>query len=397
LGISPEADGPAVVLGWLIAEAIMSNESPLERVNTVVIGAGQAGLSVGYHLSRRGVPFVILDANRRVGDQWRHRWDSLRLFTPARFAGLDGMPFPAPPHYFPTKDEMGDFLEHYAQTFKLPVRSHTRVERVSRHGDGFLVVAGNQRLEARNVVVAMANFQRPRVPPFAHELDPDIVQIHSLDYRNPSQLRDGDVLVVGAGNSGAEIALETARTHKTWMSGRDVGHVPFDVDGVLARLFLFRIVLRVLFHRVLTVATPFGRAMRPKVLHIGGPLVRTKPWDLEAAGIQRVPRVAGARNGQPVLDDGRVLDVKNVVWCTGFHPGFSWLDLPVFGADGDPVHERGIVASHPGLYFVGLHFLYAFSSTMIHGVGRDAERIASHVAARANIGSAQPALASSAA
>jgi putative flavoprotein involved in K+ transport len=145
--------------------------------------------------------------------------------------------------------------------------------------------------------------------------------------------------VVGAGNSGAEIALETSRAHKTWMAGRDVGHVPFDIDGLAARLFLFRLVLRVLFHRILTIATPFGRAMRPKVLHIGGPLVRTKPRDLDTAGVRRVPRVAGVQNGLPVLDDGRVLDVKNVVWCTGFDPGFSWLDLPVFGPDGDPVHS----------------------------------------------------------
>jgi putative flavoprotein involved in K+ transport len=361
----------------------MRNDSQTESVNTVVIGAGQAGLSAGYHLSRQGVPFVILDAGERVGDQWRHRWDSLRLFTPARFAGLDGMAFPAPPHYFPTKDEMGDFLERYANTFRLPVLSGTRVERVSRHGDGFLIVAGARRFEAQNVIVAMANYQRPRIPAFAKELSSAIVQVHSFDYRNPSLLRPGNVLVVGAGNSGAEIALETSRTHKTWMSGRDVGHVPFYIDGLPARLFLLRVVLRVIFHRILTVATPMGRAVRPKVLHIGGPLVRTKPRDLTAAGVIRVPRMAGVRNGLPVLEDGRVLDVTNIVWCTGFHPGFSWLDLPVFGRDGEPMHERGIVASHPGLYFVGLHFLYAFSSTMIHGVGRDAERIARDVAARA--------------
>lgn len=375
----------------------MCSERQTERINTVVIGAGQAGLSVGYHLKQLGVPFVILDAGKRVGDQWRQRWDSLRLFTPARYAGLDGMTFPAPPHYFPTKDEMADFLERYALTFQLPVQSATRVERVSRHGNGFLVSAGNRRFEAENVIIAMANYQRPRVPAFASELNPNIVQVHSFDYRNPSQLQAGDVLIVGAGNSGAEIAIETSRTHKTWMAGRDVGHVPFHVDGVLARIFLFRIVLRLLFHRILTVATPFGRAVRPKVLHIGGPLVRTKPQDLVNAGVERVPRVAGVRDGLPVLDDGRVLDVKNVVWSTGFHPGFSWLDLPVFGPDGDPVHERGIVASHPGLYFVGLHFLYAASSTMIHGVGRDAERVAKHMMARAGNAAEQPTLASSAA
>ena len=360
----------------------MQDDHRTEHVNTIVIGAGQAGLSVGYHLKRRGIPFLILDAGKRVGDVWRQRWDSLRLFTPARYAGLDGMPFPAPAHSFPTKDEMGDFLETYARTFALPVRTDVRVDRVSRHEDGFLIVAGDRRFEARNVVVAMANYQRPRVPPFASELDPDIVQVHSFDYRNTGQLREGAVLVVGAGNSGAEIALETVKTHRTWLAGRSTGHVPFRVEGLAARLLLLRLVLRVLFHRILTVATPMGRAVRPKVLHGGGPLVRTKPWDLEAAGVERMPRVVGARNGRPLLEDGRAVEVANVVWCTGFHPGFSWIDLSVFDANGEPRHDRGVVASEPGLYFVGLHFLYAFSSTMIHGVGRDANRIAQAVASR---------------
>jgi len=362
----------------------MQTEHGIEYVNTIVIGAGQAGLSVGYHLKRRGVQAVILDGRKRIGDVWRERWDSLRLFTPARFSGLDGMPFPASPHAFPTKNEMGDYLERYAERFSLPVRLGTRVERLSRRDDRFLVVAGDQRFVADNVVVAMANYQRPRTPPFAGELDPAIVQMHSLDYRNPDQLREGGVLVVGAGNSGAEIALEAVKAHPTWLAGRDTGHVPFRVEGRLARLLLIRLVLRVLFHRILTVATPIGRRVRPKVLHGGGELVRTKPWDLKAAGIERLPRVVGARNGLPLLEDGRVLDVANVVWCTGFHPGFSWIDLPVFDANGEPRHERGVVGTEPGLYFVGLHFLYSFSSTMIHGVGRDARRIAEAVARRAS-------------
>src|SRR5512138_519600 len=177
-----------------------------ERIETVIIGAGQSGLSVGYHLARRGLPFVILEASRRVGDVWRQRWDSLRLFTPARYDGLVGLPFPAPAHSFPTKDEMADYLEDYARRFKLPVRTGVRVDRLSKRGDNFLIVAGNQEIEARNVVVAMATFQRNRIPDWAKNLDSTIVQIHSADYRNPSQLRAGDVLVVGAGNSGADIA-----------------------------------------------------------------------------------------------------------------------------------------------------------------------------------------------
>jgi putative flavoprotein involved in K+ transport len=352
-----------------------------ERFDTVVIGGGQAGLSVGYHLKKRGVPFVILDASARIGDSWRHRWDSLCLFTPAKFSGLDGLRFPADGNSFPSKDDMADYLERYARHFELPVRSGVRVERLSRLAHGFVVVAGEQQFEADNVVVAMANYQRPRVPAFARQLDPRVVQLHSFDYRNPAQLQPGGVLIVGAGNSGAEIALDVARGHETWVAGRDVGHVPFRIDGLAARLLLVRLVLRVVFHRILKVTTPLGRRARAKMLHVGGPLVRTKPHDLVAAGIKRVPRVAGTRNGQPVLEDGRVLDVANVVWCTGFHPGFSWIDLPVFGPDGEPEHDCGIVHREPGLYFVGLHFLSAMSSVMIHGVGRDAARIADKIGA----------------
>ena len=363
----------------------MSTEHRIERVNTVVIGAGQAGLATGYHLKRTGVPFVILDACDRVGNVWRQRWDSLRLFTPAKFAGLPGLPNPGPPNSFPTKDEMADYLEAYARHFALPVRAGVRVDRLSRQGHRFLVVAGTQRFEADNVVVAMANYQKPRVPAFAGELAPGIVQLHSHDYRRQSQLQPGGVLVVGAGNSGAEIALESSRTHQTWLAGRDTGHVPFDIEGLAARLLLVRLVLRVVFHRIFTVATPIGRKVRSKVLRMGAGLVRLKPKDLESAGVERVARVAGVRDGRPLLDDGRVLDVANVIWCTGFHPGFSWIDLPVFGPDGDPVHERGVVASEPGFFFVGLHFLYAASSTMIHGVGRDAARIAEAIAARPRV------------
>lgn len=360
----------------------MNDQCTTEQVDTVVIGGGQAGLSVGYHLARRGVSFVILDASARVGDVWRQRWDSLRLFTPARFAGLDGMPFPAPRDTFPTKDAMGDYLEAYARAFALPVRSGKRVDRLSRQGGRFVVVAGESRFEADHVVVAMGSYQQPRIPPFARDLGPDVVQLHSIDYKNPAQFEPGGVLVVGAGNSGAEIALEAARDHKTWVSGPDTGHVPFRIDGLAARLLLVRLVLRVLFHRILSVATPIGRRARPRFLHGGGPLVRTKPKDLTAAGVQRVPRVMGVRDGLPVLQDGRVLDVTNVVWCTGLHPGFSWIDLPVFDASGELQHDCGIVAAEPGLFFVGLHFLYSLSSEMIHGVGRDAARIADAVAVR---------------
>jgi putative flavoprotein involved in K+ transport len=360
----------------------MTNETRAEHVETVVIGAGQAGLSVGYHLARLGRPFVILDANPRVGDAWRNRWDSLRVFTPARYDGLDGMPVPASKFEFITKDAMADYLEEYARHFHLPVRTGVRVDRLTKDNGRFALSAGERRFTADQVVVAMGNYQCPRVPAFATELDPSIVQLHSNEYRSPSELREGGVLIVGAGNSGAEIAKEVVQHHPTWLSGRDVGQIPFRVASLAGQHLLAPLVLRVLFHRVLTVKTPMGRRIRPKVLTQGGPLIRVKGKELAGLGVERVGRTAGVENGKPALDDGRVLDVANVIWCTGFHPGFSWIDLPVLG-DLEPDHKRGIVEREPGLYFVGLDFLYSMSSEMIHGVGRDAKYIAERVARRA--------------
>jgi len=362
-----------------------------EHFDVIIVGAGQSGLSVGYHFAQRGLRFAILDANARVGDTWRNRWDSLRLFTAARFDGLVGMPFPAGRYSFPTKDEMADYLESYAKRFDLPILSGVRVERLSREGDLYVLEAGERVFTAAQVVVAMATYQKGRMPEFARELDSGILQLHSADYKNPAQLRPGGVLLVGAGNSGAEIALDIAHADgwrgaafaPVYLSGRGTGHVPFRINDPLTRRFLVPLVLRGIFHRLLTLDTALGRRARPKIISQGSPLIRVRPEDLTQAGIERVPRVAGVRDGRPLLDDGRVLQVANVIWATGFHPGFEWIELPIAkDAHGDPVQWRGVVPSEPGLYFVGLHFLYAFSSTMIHGIARDAKHVADAVIKR---------------
>ncbi len=354
-----------------------------ERVQTLVLGGGQAGLAVGYHLARRDLPFLILDANERIGDSWRRRWDSLRLFTPARYNALPGMAFPGPARVFSTKDEVADYLAAYAAQFELPLRTGIRVDRLSRNGTGFMVEAGDRRFEADNVVVAMGSDQVPRMPAFADQLDPGIVQLHSGEYRNPAQLQEGSVLVVGAGNSGAEIAIEVVKQHPTWLAGKESGHVPFRIERAPARFVFLPLLFRFIGHRVLTVRTPIGRRMRPKLLSHGAPLVRVKPKDIAAAGIERVPRVVGAQGGLPLLEDGRVLEAANVIWCTGFRPDFSWIDLPVFGDEDEPIepiHRRGVVTNEPGLYFVGLFFLYAMSSGFLPGVGRDAAHIVKAIA-----------------
>ena len=343
-----------------------------ERLGVIVIGAGQAGLSVGYHLKKLGLEFVILDANARVGDSWRQRWDSLRLFTPNRFNGLDGMPFPGPRYAYPTKNEMADYLESYAAHFQLPVLHGVRVNRLWREGRRYLVGAGSHRFEADHVVIAMASYQGRKVPAYARELAPEIVQLHSCEYKSLSQLRSGGVLIVGTANSGAEIAMETASAHPTWIAGRDVGSMPFNIQSFWVKRVVLPILFRVVFHRMLTVRTAIGRKARARMIGSGLPRIRQQRAGLEAAGVRWVDRVTGVANGLPQLADRRTLDVPNVIWCTGYDLGLSWIDLPIFEAGGEPRQTSGLVDGEPGLYFVGQHFQHSVSSTMIHGVGRDA-------------------------
>ena len=353
-----------------------------EHFDAVVIGGGQAGLSVGYHLARAGIDFVILDASEQIGDSWRQRWDSLRLFSPARFDGLAGMPYHARGHVFPTKDEMAEYLQAYARRFRLPVRNGTRVQRLTRVNRRYLVHAGSREIESAHVVMAMSGYQQPRVPAFASQLPASIVQLHSSEYRNLSQLSPGPVLIVGAGNSGAEIAREVARSHSTWLSGPGTGQLPFRIESHAAACLFLPLLIGFFFHYALTVRTPLGRFVRSKVLQRGAPLIRVKAQDLAALGVQRVSRTIGVCDGLPKLQDGRRLEVANVIWCTGYRHDLSWIELPVFEEDCEPRHIHGVVRDEPGLYFVGLHFLYAMSSAMIRGVSRDAARVTGVIAAR---------------
>lgn len=355
-----------------------------KTIDTVVIGGSQVGLTTGYYLKKQGRQFVILDAGERVGDAWRSRWDSLMLFTPARYNGLPGLKFPAPGASYVSKDQMADYLEMYAKHFELPVKLGSAVLNLSRQGDRFFVETADTTYEASNVIVAIGCSQAPKIPSFAGQLDPKIVQIHSKKYINPSQLRPGKVLVVGAGNSGADIGLEIAKTHGTLWSGKETATVPFRIESFIARHLLIRIVRFVGSH-VLSLKTPIGRKVRPKMLEMAAPLVRVKPKDLVNAGVERVGRIVSVKDGFPVTEDGEVLDVDNVIWCTGFRLAFSWIDLPILGERGEPTHDRGVIASQPGLYFVGLHFQYALTSETIPGHQRDARYVTNHLASRSPV------------
>ena len=353
-----------------------------QEIETVIIGAGQAGLATGYHLKRLGRPFVIVDGNRRVGDNWRQQWDSLALYSPARYDGLPGTAFPAKPWSYPGKDEVAAFLDSYAARWDLPIELNTRVRAVDKTPSGYLVTTDSGTIGCDNVVVATGTFGRtPSVPDFAGGLDRSILQLHSSEYRRPDQLNDGLVLVVGASHSGTDIAYEVAQTHPTVLCGRDCGSIPFRPGSKAARLAFPFVVFA--WKHVLTRRTPIGRRQMPHVRFHGAPMLRVKRSDLASRGVKRIEhRVVGVTGGRPLLADGSTVDARNVVWCTGFRQAFDWIHVPILRDDGWPDEMRGVVASAPGLYFCGLAFQYAFSSMVLPGVGRDAGFVARHLAAR---------------
>ena len=350
----------------------------VERFETIVVGAGQAGLAIGHHLAARDVDFTILDADSRVGDGWRRRWDSLRLFTPAAYDGLPGMPFPAPPSHLPDKDEVADYLERYAERFDLPVRGDSRVDSLAFDGERYVLRVGRSLLEADNVVVATGPFQRPRVPALAARLSPDIHQLHSSEYRNPFAPPDGPALVVGVGNSGAQIAIELARFRRVQLAGRETGHLPRRLLGRDVYDWVWPVMRR------LTLDTWLGRRVRERARR-GDPLVGTPARALAAAGVERVGRLTDVRDGRPVCEGGEPLDPRVVVWCTGFAPDYTWIRLPVLDAEGRPRHRRGVATDSPGLYFVGLRFQHRVTSALLGGVGEDAAYVAEQVARRVEV------------
>jgi putative flavoprotein involved in K+ transport len=360
--------------------------SPERRVSTLVIGAGQAGLATAYHLTRAGHDCVVLERHARVGDQWRRRYDSLVLNTPARNSGLPGHPFTGPGNAFLTARQLADHHEKYVERFDLRVECDTSVHAVERQPDGSWSVRTDRgTYQARNVVVATGGETHPKVPELADRIDPGIRQVHSSDYHNPQQLLPGPVLVVGVGQSGADIALELARDgREVHTSGRIRQEIPVDFDGLPGRIG-YR-VLWFMWNHVLTERTPPGRKVKAGIRSgtLTAPLVRVKGRHLDEAGVVRhEARTTDVSDGRPVLDDGTVLDVANVVWCTGYRQDFSFVHPSPLGDDGWPRDHGGVVPDLPGLYFMGLLFQRGFYSMLVGGAGRDARYVAAHILARA--------------
>jgi putative flavoprotein involved in K+ transport len=363
--------------GKAMHEEMDQNASPNRLLDAVVVGGGQAGLAIAWHLQRQGLRFVVLEAGSELGHTWRDRWDSLKLFTPAQYDGLPGMPFPAPADTYPTKDPVADYLQTYVTAFHLPVRLNARVTSLTRTDEGFEVRTGDKTFYARQVGVATGPFQVPFIPPAAQGLDPSVTQVHSADYRNFKALPGGPVLVVGGGNSGFQIAEELAASRQVDLSiGERAPMLPQRLAGRdlfwwLTRLGLLRV----------TVDSRLGRRASRREFIIG-----TNKRRLRKVGVRFRPRLVEADGRTVRFTDGSTLDaVGVVVWATGYRSDYTWIHIPGAVEHGRVVHRRG-VTEIPGLYFLGLSWQHTRGSALLGFVNDDAAYLADQIAAHHRAG-----------
>jgi putative flavoprotein involved in K+ transport len=343
-------------------------------LDVVVVGAGQAGLAIGYFLARQGRRFVILERAGSIGAAWRERWDSLTLFTPRRYNSLPGMPFPGDPDGYPNRDEVIAYLERYAEAFNLPIELNSPVRRLTAEDGRFLIEADGRTIDAEQVVVATGPFQTPYMPELAGRLAPEVFQTHSVGYRNPGDVPGGTVLVVGGGNTGFQIAEELSATHRVILS---VGSRQMPLPQRFLGRDLFWWLTKTRLLRT-TVESRLGRRMRERDTLIGSSPRRLK----RRYGVELKQRVVDASGRTVRFADGSELEVDAVIWATGYRPDHSWIDLPVFDPHGRVRHRRG-VTDVPGLYFLGLTWQYTRGSALLGWVMEDAEFIAERIAERA--------------
>ena len=349
--------------------------APADRpLDVLVIGGGQAGLVMGYQLAQRGQRFLIVDGGAEIGAAWRSRWDSLVLFTPAQYDNLPGMPFPAAPDTYPGKDDVANYLQDYVAAFDLPVRLNTTVTSLSNGEGGYLAHAGDDVFEAEQVVVATGPFHVPFVPPIAAQLDPEVYQAHSAGYRNPEPLPSGRVLVVGAANSGCQIAQELSGSHQVELSvGARIPTIPQrplgrDVWWWASGARLDRV----------TVDSRLGRRLAGRDQRIGvGPRRLARHHNVRIR-----PRVTAAAGRTVTFADGATADVDALIWATGYATDHSWIEVPeAADRDGHLMQKRGVTPS-PGLYTLGLTWQHTRGSALLGWVGADAAFLADQITSR---------------
>lgn len=357
--------------------------SALDRnVDVLVIGAGQAGLAMGYYLKDLPLSFALLDANPRVGDTWRTRYDSLVLFTPRTYSALPGLKLSGDPAGYPGKDELADYLETYADHFDLPVHLNTSVQRLERAQDGFHVLTNQGTYQAKQVVIATGPFQKPFIPNLQGTISDDVYQTHTAFYTNPSQLKPGPVLVVGAGNSGVQIAAELCEERDVYLS---IGKKMKIMPSVILNRSLFW------WFDVLGLSKATVDSTVGKILSQNDPIIGTEIKPLLKQGkVKSRGRAQSVRGREVQFADGQTCTVDNIIWATGFEYDHRWIDVPgVIDNHGSIVHERG-VTKVKGLYFLGLPWQYRRGSALLLGVHQDAQFLAETMSAGHNQAPARP-------
>jgi putative flavoprotein involved in K+ transport len=334
-----------------------------EHFDIAVVGGGQAGLAMGYYLREKGLRFAIFERGASIAPAWHERWDSLTLFTPRRYSALPGLPFPGDPDGYPTRDEVIAYLERYAETVALPIELNSEVRRLSYEGGRFILELDLRTVTADQVVVATGPFQTPFVPELAEGLDPGVWQAHSTGYRQPGDVPEGAVLVVGGGNTGFQIAKELAATHKVILSvGSKQKPLPQRIAG--RDLFWWLTKTHLLST---TVESRLGSKLQHRDTLIG-----SSPRELKRRyGVELKPRAIDAVGRTVRFEDGSEVVISGVVWATGYRLDFSWIDLPILDSNGRLRHRRG-VTDVPGLYFLGLTWQWTRGSALIGWVKDDA-------------------------
>ena len=344
----------------------------MDRFDVVVVGGGQAGLAIAYHLARQGRRFTILEAAAEPAAAWRERWDSLRLFTSARYDSLPGLQFPGDPDRYPTRDEVATYLTQYAEHFQLPVELNSRVRSIARRDGAYVVNIADRAYVADQVVIATGPFQVPFVPPIANGLDEAVVQMHSTSYRSPASIPEGRVLVAGGGNTGFQIAQELSASREVHLSiGSRQKPLP---QRLLGRDLFWYLDGTGLIRK--TADSRIGRRMSESDTLVGSTPRRLR----RRHGVELRGRAVDAAGSSVRFADGSDLQVDGVVWATGFRPDHSWLHAPVFDDTGKLVHQRGVTAA-PGLYFLGLSWQHTRGSALLGFVKDDAEHITDQIAA----------------
>lgn len=337
--------------------------------NTVVIGGGQAGLAAAYYLKKRNKDFVILEATAETGHSWKGRYESLRLFTSARYNGLPGLPFPGDPGRFPGKDEVGDYLKNYAASFKMPILFNTRVTSVKKDNGHFLVQTNGGAFISKNVIVCTGAFQKPFMPSFSGALNRSIRQLHSSAYQRPGQLKPGNTLVVGGGNSGVQIVEELLKVQ---------GNIYFSFSGKLKAMPNGRLTQLLIFGCGIasaSIKSPLGEWMKSRPEPVIGTDLRKL---YRSSNLRLVGRTRGASEDEIYCEDAALDSVQNIIWATGFRPDFTWINADIFNEAGYPETSRGVTRTE-GLYFLGLPWMHSRSSGLLCGVGKDARYIVNYL------------------